>query len=347
MQISPAAIKKLATRAYCFAIARVGQSAVAEDLVLNSLKSAISQVADPRAAKDLEHHFFSLLQEKTVAGPKSDPFCATELAFTHQMQEPGRSYFMLRYFGGLTPEMAGAIAQIAPDRVADTENQSLAEAAELLGLTSVDVVSTALAEKCRSILPPAAFQTAVEEIAQVAVLQKPRRGVAKLAVLATMMSSLIVLFIGGTKVVERMQRFPGYDKVATLLCASEHPGAARERSPMNGNVSALEDWFIINHGGESLAVPPHLSAIAVKACRVFQHGSAQILEAELRDKDIFLYLFRGEEVGAELPPSVKPHFVAKDGWAGLVQADAAGNFALLATKGSRAAIDALISKHRP
>jgi DNA-directed RNA polymerase specialized sigma24 family protein len=348
MQLSVEAITKLLPRAYRFAFTRIGDSALAEQLVLQSLSDAVDDDAPSHEANNLEHRVFDLLHKRTGLHEPTDHLVSSELSFTFKMQEPGRGYFLLRHVAGLTADLAGSIAGIPPERVAETERESLWEAAELLGLADAGLVPDALAETCHAILAPETLETAARDFGQAATLQaKARRRVPKLAVLAAVMSLLIVLFIVGTKITEHMRRFPGYEKVAALLSASEHPGVARERSPMNGHVSALEDWFIINHGGENLAVPPHLAAVEVKACRVFQHGPAQILEAELRDNNIFLYLFRGEELGVSLASSGKPHVVSKDGWAGLVQADAAGNFALLATKGSRDAIDALISKQAP
>ncbi len=346
MQLSPEVIKRVLPLAYRFAFARTGDSDLAHQIVLKTLREA----HDARAHEtdNFEHHIFDLLHEKTGLHEPWANLVSTGLDFIRKMPEPRRGYFLLRHVAGLTPAMAGAIAQIPPKHVTETERESLEEARGLLSLAEAHQISEALAEKCRAISLPDTLQADAQEIAQAAALQaRARRRVPKLAVLAAVMSSLIVLFIVGTKVAERLQRFPGYDKVAALLSASDHPGAARDRSPLNGHVSALEDWFIINHGGDSLAVPPYLTALEVKACRVFQHGPAQVLEAELRGKNIFLYLFRGEELGVSLAPSDNPRPVSKDGWAGLLQTDAAGNLALLATKGSREPIEALMSKEPP
>ncbi len=144
-----------------------------------------------------------------------------------------------------------------------------------------------------------------------------RRHIINPAVLTAILGLLLIAGVVGFLVKERMENFPGRERVEGLLgTAAKMTGA--ELEPVATTASQLGDWLYMR-GYEGYEIPPEVAALPVVGSRVFHYDGRSVAQAAIEQHESLLYEFHASEFGVQLPPDGDWLVLTEDAWVGAIR----------------------------
>lgn len=159
------------------------------------------------------------------------------------------------------------------------------------------------------------------------------------AVLTAILGVLLLAGIVAFLVKERMENFPGRERVEGLLgTAAKMTGV--EFEAVTTTTSDLGDWLYMR-GYEGYEVPPEVAALPVVGSRVFRYDGRVVAQAAIEKHESLLYEFHASEFGVQLPPDGDWLVLTKEDWVGAIRQSGDHCF-LLAFRGTPAEMRELL-----
>ncbi len=144
-----------------------------------------------------------------------------------------------------------------------------------------------------------------------------RRHIIHPAVLTAILGLLLLAGVIGFFVKERMENFPGRERVEGLL-GSAAKMTGDELESVETTTSQLGDWLYMR-GFEGYEAPPEIAALPVIGSRVFRYDGRAVAQAAIDQHASLLYEFQASEFGVELPPDGGWLVLTEEAWVGAIR----------------------------
>jgi hypothetical protein len=193
------------------------------------------------------------------------------------------------------------------------------------------------------IKPPEDLRKKLSELSPQSDSEKAglRRNIIHPAVLTAILGLLLLAGVIGFFVKERMENFPGRERVEGLLgTAAKMTGD--ELETVETTTSQLGDWLYMR-GYEGYAGLPEIAALPVVGSRVFHYDGRIVAQAAIDQHASLLYQFQASEFGVQLPPDGDWLVLTRDAWVGAIRQQGDRCF-LLAFRGSKAEMQEFLKK---
>lgn len=159
-----------------------------------------------------------------------------------------------------------------------------------------------------------------------------RRHLIHPAVLTAILGLILLAGVIGFFVKERMENFPGRERVEGLLgTAAKMTGM--ELESVETTTSQLGDWLYMR-GYEGYAGLPEVADLPVVGSRVFHYDGRMVAQAAIDQHESLLYEFHASEFGVQLPADGGWQMLTRDEWVGAIRQQGDRCF-LLAFRGSK------------
>ncbi len=145
--------------------------------------------------------------------------------------------------------------------------------------------------------------------------EKGKKGRSPLVVTAMATVVAGALLIAGLAVfveMDRVEKFPGRDAVTEMLKASSAM-TSFDLEPAARPVGEMGDWFYMR-GFEGYTVPERLEAFPTVGSRVFRIGGMPIAQMAVERHRSFIYLFRANDFGVDLPLNADWKIITYERW---------------------------------
>jgi hypothetical protein len=344
MELSEDFIADLLFRAYRVGLVWGGTPDRVESVTAATVRKVAESSVRSRKTALLERAIFTELRRQLAPKKKETSVVdVPALEFLGNIDEPRRSFLALRYGGELSAADAATVLEVSPRAVSRLDKDAHDLAAPYVDAASPADTAEFVSRRFGAIpIPPSLRATAGAIEARLASPSHAR--VVRPAIFAVSLSLVVVLFLVGSTLSERMKRFPGYEKVAAILAAADQADARRAK-PVSGTIGSLDDWLLVNHGIDPFTPPARLGGLEARSCRVFQSGNTQIIGVKLASpSDVFVYFFRGPDLAIEYPAKLPNVPIEGGDWKGILEQDAGGNCVLFATKGNVEDLKALVPR---